>query len=43
MGLVTTAEVIERDIKSDGGFKVRQLLTESVSEPRKAAKVHSDR
>jgi hypothetical protein len=33
MGLMTTAEVVERDVQSHGGLLVRQFLAESVSKP----------
>jgi hypothetical protein len=38
---MNTAEIVIREVKGDGGFQVRQLLAESVGQPRKAPKFHS--
>jgi hypothetical protein len=40
---MNTAEVIEREVQGYGGFQVRQLLAESIRQPRQAAHLHPHR
>ena len=41
MGLVATAEVIERHVQSHGGSVIVERLTESIGKPGESAKMHS--
>src|SRR5260370_41710728 len=36
---MNAAEIVVREMQSDSGFQVRQLLAERISEPRKAPKL----
>lgn len=38
---MNTAEIIVREVQSDSGLQVRQLLAERIGQPRQAAKLHS--
>ena len=37
------AEIVIREVQRDGGFQVRQLLAESVRQPRESANRHTHR
>jgi hypothetical protein len=38
---MNTAEIVVREVQSDSGFQVRQLLTEGIRQPRKSTHRHS--
>jgi len=38
---MNATEIVIREVQGDGGFQMRQLLAESIGQPRKAPKLHS--
>jgi hypothetical protein len=36
------AEIVPRNVKSDGGFQVIQFLTKGVDESRKSSEMHTE-